>query len=122
MLPAPGAGTIDIMLMARHDHQLHEGDALRHAARDRLTKEGEQWTDMRASVFDALAGFDKPASAYDIADAVSKKLGMSANQTVSGPRVRSTEAQTRMCVGAVSKRMGACRTSVPRRHSRTVRA
>ena len=61
--------------MARHDHQLHEGDDLRKAARARLTKEGEQWTDMRASVFDALAGFDKPASAYDIADAVSKKQG-----------------------------------------------
>ena len=27
---------------------------------------------MRASVFDALAGFDRPASAYDIAEAVSK--------------------------------------------------
>jgi Fur family zinc uptake transcriptional regulator len=27
---------------------------------------------MRASVFTALAGFDKPASAYDIAEAVSK--------------------------------------------------
>jgi len=61
--------------MARHDHQLHEGDDLRKAARARLTKEGEQWTDMRASVFDALAGVDKPASAYDIADAVSKKEG-----------------------------------------------
>ena len=63
------------MFMARHDHQLHEGEALRKAARERLTREGEQWTDMRASVFDALAGFDKPASAYDIADAVSKAQG-----------------------------------------------
>ena len=61
--------------MTRHDHQLHEGEALKSAARDRLTKQGEQWTDMRASVFDALAGFDKPASAYDIAEAVSKKQG-----------------------------------------------
>src|SRR5438552_18657610 len=61
--------------MTRHDHQLHEGDALRTAARDRLTREGEQWTDMRAAVFDALAGFDKPASAYDIAEAVSKTAG-----------------------------------------------
>jgi len=61
--------------MARHDHQLHQGEALRSAARDRLTKEGEQWTDMRASVFDALAGFDKPASAYDIAEAVSRAQG-----------------------------------------------
>ena len=30
---------------------------------------------MRASVFDALAAFDKPASAYDIAEAVSKARG-----------------------------------------------
>lgn len=30
---------------------------------------------MRASVFGALAGFEKPASAYDIADAVSKAEG-----------------------------------------------
>jgi Fur family zinc uptake transcriptional regulator len=61
--------------MVRHDHQLHKGEALKAAARDRLTKEGEQWTDMRAAVFDALAGFTKPASAYDIAEAVSKSQG-----------------------------------------------
>jgi Fur family zinc uptake transcriptional regulator len=63
------------MFMAQHDHQLHEGAALRDAARERLTKEGEQWTEMRAAVFDSLAGFDKPASAYDIAEAVSKTQG-----------------------------------------------
>ena len=45
------------------------------AARERLTSQGEQWTDMRAAVFDALAGFDQPASAYDIAEAVSKTQG-----------------------------------------------
>ena len=45
------------------------------AARERLTSRGEQWTDMRASVFEALAGFDRPASAYDIAEAVSNKQG-----------------------------------------------
>ena len=61
--------------MARHDHHLHEGDALKTAARDRLTQQGEQWTGMRAAVFDALAGFDKPASAYDVAEAVSKAEG-----------------------------------------------
>jgi Fur family transcriptional regulator, zinc uptake regulator len=61
--------------MARHDHQLHKGDSLKEAARERLTSEGEQWTEMRASVFEALAGFDKPASAYDIAEAVSKAQG-----------------------------------------------
>jgi Fur family zinc uptake transcriptional regulator len=61
--------------MAHHDHKLHEGDSLKEAARERLTQEGEQWTGMRAAVFDALAGFDKPASAYDIAEAVSKAEG-----------------------------------------------
>jgi Fur family transcriptional regulator, zinc uptake regulator len=58
--------------MAHHDHQLHEGDSLKEAARERLTEEGEQWTEMRAAVFEALASFDKPASAYDIAEEVSK--------------------------------------------------
>jgi Fur family zinc uptake transcriptional regulator len=58
--------------MTSHDHQLHEGESLKSAARDRLTRQGEQWTDMRAAVFAALAAFDKPASAYDIAEAVSR--------------------------------------------------
>jgi Fur family zinc uptake transcriptional regulator len=58
--------------MATHAHQLHEGQALRTAARARLEDKGEQWTDMRSAVFDALASFERPASAYDIADAVSK--------------------------------------------------
>jgi Fur family transcriptional regulator, zinc uptake regulator len=61
--------------MTRHDHQLHQGDSLTEAARARLTLQGEQWTGMRAAVFEALAGFDKPASAYDIAEQVSKAEG-----------------------------------------------
>jgi len=61
--------------MTSHNHQLHEGESLKQAARDRLTAEGEQWTDMRAAVFEALAGFEKPASAYDIAEQVSKTEG-----------------------------------------------
>jgi Fur family zinc uptake transcriptional regulator len=61
--------------MTQHDHQLHHGDSLKTAAKARLTQQGEQWTDMRAAVFDALAGFDKPASAYDVAEAVSKAEG-----------------------------------------------
>ena len=61
--------------MAVHEHKLHEGESLKTAARDRLMRQGEQWTDMRAAVFDALASFDKPASAYDIAEQVSKMLG-----------------------------------------------
>ena len=40
-----------------------------------MIERGEQWTDMRSSVFDALASFDRPASAYDIAEAVSKARG-----------------------------------------------
>ena len=40
-----------------------------------MEKSGEQWTSMRAAVFEALASFDKPASAYDIADKVSKSEG-----------------------------------------------
>ena len=63
------------MLMAAHEHHVHEGEALRDAARDQLTSRGEQWTDMRESVFEALAGFDRPASAYDIAEAVSNRQG-----------------------------------------------
>ena len=63
------------MLMAAHQHHVLEGESLKDAARDRLTSRGEQWTDMRASVFEALAGFDRPASAYDIAEAVSNNQG-----------------------------------------------
>ena len=61
--------------MGGHRHQLHEGESLKEAARERLTREGEQWTGMRAAVFDALASFDKPASAYDVAEQVSKNEG-----------------------------------------------
>ena len=61
--------------MNQHNHQLHKGESLRSAARQRLVAKGEQWTDMRAAIFDALAGFDKPASAYDIAESVSKSQG-----------------------------------------------
>jgi Fur family zinc uptake transcriptional regulator len=58
-----------------HEHQLHEGESLHAAARERLKRGGEQWTDMRAAVFEALASFTKPASAYDIAEEVSKRQG-----------------------------------------------
>jgi Fur family zinc uptake transcriptional regulator len=60
------------MQMAVHDHKIHEGESLKSAAAKRLQSKGEQWTDMRAAIFDALAAFDRPASAYDIAEAVSK--------------------------------------------------
>ena len=63
--------------MAAHAHHHHEpeGAALTQAAQTTLEKAGEQWTVMRAAVFEALAGFEKPASAYDIADAVSRTQG-----------------------------------------------
>jgi Fur family zinc uptake transcriptional regulator len=63
------------MSMGRPNHKLHEGESLNDAARDRLTERGEQWTGMREGVFKALAAFERPASAYDIAEAVSAAEG-----------------------------------------------
>ncbi|MCM8556556.1 Fur family transcriptional regulator [Sphingomicrobium sediminis] len=63
--------------MADHDHKHHhhEGTELRVAAKKRMQAEGEQWTAMRESVFEALATFDQPASAYDIAEKVGQARG-----------------------------------------------
>lgn len=63
--------------MGQHHHHHLEptGDSLAGEAKHMLEQQGEQWTDMRAAIFDVLAGFDKPASAYDIADLVSQKRG-----------------------------------------------
>lgn len=61
--------------MAQHAHTLHHGTPLAAAARTALEASGEQWTGMRARVFDALAAFDRPASAYDIAESMSKAEG-----------------------------------------------
>ena len=61
--------------MGDHLHHEHHGAALASAAQATLERSGEQWTAMRASIFEALSSFDKPASAYDIADAVSKLEG-----------------------------------------------
>jgi Fur family zinc uptake transcriptional regulator len=58
-----------------HHHETHEGADLVSAARETMVRSGEQWTEMRAAVFKALASFDRPASAYDIADQVSKSEG-----------------------------------------------
>jgi Fur family zinc uptake transcriptional regulator len=58
-----------------HVHHKHAGESLAQAAQQTMEKSGEQWTQMRAAVFDALAGFDKPASAYDIAEKVSQAQG-----------------------------------------------
>ncbi|MFK4793086.1 Fur family transcriptional regulator [Sphingobium sp. ZW T5_29] len=63
--------------MAEHHHHHNEptGTKLSDAARATLEARNEQWTPMRASIFDALAAEEKPASAYDIADNVSKARG-----------------------------------------------
>lgn len=58
-----------------HDHRHRAGASLVAAAEATLVKAGEQWTGMRAAVFEALTGFDQPASAYDVTDVVSKTLG-----------------------------------------------
>ena len=60
---------------AHHHHQEPTGDKLADAARATLESRSEQWTPMRAAIFDALAAEDKPVSAYDIADTVSKARG-----------------------------------------------
>ncbi len=61
--------------MADHHHLEHKGEALSEAARETLLAAGEQWTGMRSDIFDVLASFEKPASAYDIADQASQKRG-----------------------------------------------
>ena len=69
------AGAAYLRRMGAHHHHLHEGESLRDAAATQMAEKGEQWTEMRAAVFDSLAQFDRPASAYDIAEHVSKSLG-----------------------------------------------
>jgi Fur family transcriptional regulator, zinc uptake regulator len=61
--------------MAKHAHTHHHGTELAEAARMALLKSGEQWTEMRSQIFEALAETGKPSSAYDIADAVSRNRG-----------------------------------------------
>lgn len=58
-----------------HTHSEHAGDTLREAARTTLTGAGEQWTGMRSDVFEELARHERPASAYDIAENLSKTRG-----------------------------------------------
>lgn len=60
--------------MSGHHHHEHSGAGLVAAAQEALVIAGEQWTDMRADIFSALAARERPASAYDIAEDVSKAL------------------------------------------------
>jgi len=59
-------------MAGHHHHHDYAGERLIDAARAALVDQGEQWTGMRADVFEALARCDKPASAYDIAESVGK--------------------------------------------------
>ena len=58
-----------------HHHHEHSGTGLVVAAHKALEQAGEQWTEMRADVFNALAAQDRPASAYDVAEVVSRARG-----------------------------------------------
>ena len=64
------------MASANHHHH-HEptGQTLVEEAAKALVDAGEQWTGMRAEVFEALAAQPRPASAYDIAESVSAARG-----------------------------------------------
>ena len=59
--------------MTGHAHHEHHGASLKQEAQITLEAAGEQWTDMRALIFDVLATFKTPASAYDIAEKVSQR-------------------------------------------------
>jgi Fur family zinc uptake transcriptional regulator len=62
------------MATAHHHHE-HSGEDLVAAAEAALVEAGEQWTEMRSDIFGALAARNRPASAYDIAEDVSKLRG-----------------------------------------------
>ncbi|MCY1670295.1 transcriptional repressor [Novosphingobium sp. SL115] len=62
-------------MAGHHHHHDFAGEKLREAAREALVSAGEQWTDMRADVFEALADRDRPASAYDVAESVGARRG-----------------------------------------------
>jgi len=69
---------MDAMARAAHSHHHHIEPAGKHladAARAALEARDEQWTEMRAAIFDVLAANEKPSSAYDIADRLSQARG-----------------------------------------------
>jgi len=71
-------GTPNLAAMAtatKHAHAHHHGAALAEAAQAELEARGEQWTQLRAAVFDILNHFEKPASAYDITEQLSAAQG-----------------------------------------------
>ncbi len=75
MIRLRAGGARPKFLKMSHVHLMYEGAPLADAAQSALERSGEQWTPMRAAVFNALSGFDQPASAYDIAETVSRNEG-----------------------------------------------
>jgi Fur family zinc uptake transcriptional regulator len=63
------------MAKMSHQHEELQGDALVEAAERAVVAAGEQWTPMRASVFEALISSGPAASAYDITERLSKTRG-----------------------------------------------
>ena len=61
--------------MGQHAHKEHAGEGLVEVAGRVLSDAGEQWTAMREDVFRTLVDQGRPASAYDIAEAVGKMRG-----------------------------------------------
>ncbi len=65
---------------AAHHHAHHhaasdDAAGLAQAAQSTLEAAGEKWTATRSAIFDAVASQSQPASAYDIAEDVSRRLG-----------------------------------------------
>ena len=73
--PLRGGAAGPILGCAMMEHREYTGTALAQAAAGALERAGERWTEMRAQIFAALAAAEGPASAYDIAEAVSKARG-----------------------------------------------
>lgn len=62
-------------VQAEHHHP-HPGEAgLRDAAEARLAAGGVAWTELRARVFESLARAERPVSAYDVSEDVSRRVG-----------------------------------------------
>ncbi len=61
--------------MGQHAHHEHSGEGLVEVAGRVLAEAGEQWTAMREDVFRTLVALGRPASAYDIAEAVGTMRG-----------------------------------------------
>lgn len=75
MACTPASAYMGLMTCNEHAHREHSGTSLISAARAALTGAGEQWTGMREAVFAELAQHERPASAYDIADNLSRNRG-----------------------------------------------